>query len=146
MTAKNRQKNSEKGSASGQQDDAHKKNQPSASVSPAAHQGSSSSSSSGSCLGLFASTVFYAALLGAAGFAAFHVQHVVVEMRESNAKQEESARQYSDIATKMVTVVQQVSAGVDKRVGNWGEVWVVKGLPPVLFVSLFEKSHNDCKR
>lgn len=118
MTAKNRQKNSEKGAASGQQDDAHKKNQPSASVSPAAHQSSSSSRRCGSCLGLLASTVFYAALLGAAGFAAFHVQHAVEEMRESNAKQEESARQYSDIATKMVTVVQQVSVGGKKRVGN----------------------------
>lgn len=108
MTAKNRQKNSEKGAASSQQDDAPKKNQPSASVSAAAHHGSSSSPS-GSCLGLLATTVFYAALIGAAGFAAFHVQHVVEEMRESNAKQEESARHYSDIATKMVTVVQQVS-------------------------------------
>lgn len=112
MTAKNRQKNSEKGAASGQQDDAHKKSHPSASVSPAAHQGSSSSSRRcRSCLGLLASTVFYAALLGAAGFAAFHVQHAVEEMRESNAKQQESARQYSDITTKMVNVVQQVSVG-----------------------------------
>lgn len=109
MTAKNRQKNSEKGAASGQQDDAHKKNPPSASVSVAAHHGSSNSSSRCMrCLGLLASTVFYAALLGAAGFAAFHVQHAVEEMRESNAKQEESARQYSDIATKMVNVVHQV--------------------------------------
>lgn len=113
MTAKNRQKNTEKGAASGQQDDAHKKNQPSASVSLVAHHNASSSSMSrcGSCLGLIASTVFYAALLGAAGFAALHVQHAVEEMRASNAKQEESARQYSDIATKMVSVVQQVRVG-----------------------------------
>lgn len=112
MTAKNRQKNSEKGAASGQQDDAHKKNPPSASVSVAAHHGSSNSSSRcRRCLGLLASTVFYAALLGAAGFAAFHVQHAVEEMRENNAKQEENAQQYSDIVTKMVNVVHQVNVG-----------------------------------
>lgn len=147
MTAKNRQKNSEKGAASGQQDDAPKKNQPSASVSAAAHHGGSSSSSSrsGSCLGLLATTVFYAALMGAAGFAAFHVQHVVEEIRESNAKQEESARHYSDIATKMVNVVQQVSVK-GKRLDNWGEVWMVQTLGATSFclVSL-GKSHN-CER
>lgn len=131
MTAKNRQKNSEKGAASGQQDDAPKKNQPSASVSAAVHHGGSSSSRSGSCLGLLATTVFYAALMGAAGFAAFHVQHVVEEMRESNAKQEESARHYSDIATKMVTVVQQV--GLRENAWIIGERcgWCKHRVPPV---------------
>lgn len=148
MTAKNRQKNSEKGAASGQQDDAHKKNQPSASVSPTAHHGGDSSSSSnsgstsrcGSCLGLIASTVFYATLLGAAGFAAFRVQHAVEEMRESHAKQEESARQYSDIATKMVSVVQQVSVGECGRLRRG----VDGARVATSFVSFFEKSHNGC--
>ncbi|KAM3587398.1 uncharacterized protein V6R79_004330 [Siganus canaliculatus] len=109
MTAKNRQKNnsSEKSVASSQ-DDASKKSQKSTSngLSGPSHQGPKS----GSCLGLVATTMFYIALLGAAGFAAFHVQQVVEEMRQTSARIEKSAQQNAELAGKMESVAQQVES------------------------------------
>ncbi|KAM9334745.1 cytoskeleton-associated protein 4 [Symphorus nematophorus] len=111
MTAKNRHKNnsSEKSQAASSQDDASKKSQKSSAsngVSGPAPQGPKS----GSFLGLLASAVFYIALIGAAGFAAFHLQQVVEEMRQMSAKNEESARQNAELGTKMDSVVQQVES------------------------------------
>uniref|UniRef100_A0A3Q1BSI1 Cytoskeleton-associated protein 4 n=1 Tax=Amphiprion ocellaris TaxID=80972 RepID=A0A3Q1BSI1_AMPOC len=109
MTAKNRQKNSEKSAASSQED-APKKNPKSSSssssngVSGPAAQGPRS----GSCLGLLVTTVFYIALIGAAGFAAFYLQQVVEEIRQTNAKHEESAKQSAELSSKMESVFQQV--------------------------------------
>uniref|UniRef100_A0A3Q0R0H1 Cytoskeleton associated protein 4 n=1 Tax=Amphilophus citrinellus TaxID=61819 RepID=A0A3Q0R0H1_AMPCI len=96
MTVKNRQKNSEKSAASSH-DDAPKKSQKSSNngVSGSAPQGSPRS---GSCLGFLVTTVFYLALIGAAGFAAFYVQQVVEEIRRTNAKHEESARQSAELS------------------------------------------------
>lgn len=118
MTAKNRHKNNEKSAASAQED-APKKIQPSAGVSAAggpAHHGTRS----GSCFGLFATAVFYAALLGAAGFGAFHVQKVVEELRETTARQEESAQRNAAVGTKMDSVVQQVG-GKNARINGGRE-------------------------
>ncbi|XP_042367348.1 cytoskeleton-associated protein 4 [Plectropomus leopardus] len=110
MTAKNRHKNSssEKSVASSQQDDAPKKSQKSTGngVSGPAPQGPRS----GSCLGLLATVVFYIALIGAAGFAAFYLQQVVEEIRETSAKHEESAKQSAELSVKMESVVQQVES------------------------------------
>ena len=63
---------------------------------------------SGSCLGLLVTTVFYIALIGAAGFAAFYLQQVVEEIRQTNARHEESARQNAELSSKMESAVQQV--------------------------------------
>ncbi|XP_068442961.1 cytoskeleton-associated protein 4 [Clinocottus analis] len=117
MTAKNRQKSnsSEKSAAAAaaaaaasSHDDAPKKSPKSASngVSGPAPQGPASRS----CLGLVASTVFYLALLGAAGFAAFYLQQVVEEIRETSARHAESARQSAELSGKMDSVVQQVES------------------------------------
>jgi len=101
MTAKNRQK-----SAAPSQDDASKKSQKSSTneVSGPGPQGPRS----GSCLGLLVTTVFYIALIGAAGFAAFYLQQVVEEIRQTNARHEESARQNAELSSKMESAVQQV--------------------------------------
>nr|XP_046235494.1 cytoskeleton-associated protein 4 [Scatophagus argus] len=109
MTAKNRQKNnSNEKSAASSQDDASKKSQKSTGngMSGPGPQGSRS----GSCLGLVATTVFYIALIGAAGFAAFHMQQVVEEIRQASARQEQSARLNAELGTKMESVVQQVES------------------------------------
>ncbi|XP_073336981.1 cytoskeleton-associated protein 4 [Pagrus major] len=118
MTAKNRHKSSsgEKSAASSQDDAASKK-------SPKISSSSSSNSSngvsgpapqgpprSGSCLGLVASTLFYIALIGAVGVAAFYLQQVVEEMRQTSAGQEESARLSAELGSKMDSVVQQVES------------------------------------
>lgn len=112
MTAKNRQRSSEKSAASSQ-DDAPKKNQANASVSAAFGPGSREPRSR-SCISIFVSTVFYIALIGAAGFAAFYVQKVVEEMRQATATQEESARQNAEMATKVDNVVLQVGRKLSK--------------------------------
>ncbi|XP_040885947.1 cytoskeleton-associated protein 4 [Toxotes jaculatrix] len=110
MTAKNRQKSSsgEKIAASSQ-DDASKKSQKSTTSNGASGSGPQGPRS-GSCLGLLVTTVFYIALIGAAGFAAFYLQQVVEEIREANAKQEESAQQNAQLGSKMESVVQQVES------------------------------------
>ncbi|MEQ2270404.1 hypothetical protein XENORESO_021628 [Xenotaenia resolanae] len=109
MTIKNRPKNSEK-SAAPSQDDASKKSQksggPTNGVSGPGPQGPRS----GSCLGLFVTTVFYIAMIGAAGFAAFYLQQVVEEVRQINAKHEESAQRGVELGAKMESVVQQVES------------------------------------
>ncbi|MED6247229.1 hypothetical protein ATANTOWER_011920 [Ataeniobius toweri] len=109
MTIKNRPKNSEK-SAAPSQDDASKKSQksggPTNGVSGPGPQGPRS----GSCLGLFVTTVFYIAMIGAAGFAAFYLQQVVEEVRQINAKHEESEQRGVELGTKMESVVQQVES------------------------------------
>ncbi len=121
MTAKNRHKNSSsEKSAASIQEDASKKSQKSTSngVSGPAPQGPRS----GSCLGLLVTTLFYIALIGAAGFAAFYLQQVVEEIRQTNARQEESARQNAELSSKMESVVQQVKR---KSINQWGEaVWM----------------------
>ncbi|XP_070785457.1 cytoskeleton-associated protein 4 [Enoplosus armatus] len=109
MTAKNRHKNSSsEKSAASIHEDASKKSQKSSSngVSGPATQGPRS----GSCLGLVATTVFYIALLGAAGFAAFYLQQVVEEIRLTSARHEESARKNAELGSKMESVVQQVES------------------------------------
>ncbi|XP_020503385.2 cytoskeleton-associated protein 4 [Labrus bergylta] len=110
MTAKNRHKNnsSDKTPASIPEDASKKSPKSSASngVSGPAPQGPQS----GSCLGLFFTTVFYLGLLGAAGFAAFYLQQVVEEIRETSAKHEDSARQNAELSSKMESVVQQVES------------------------------------
>ncbi|XP_044042584.1 cytoskeleton-associated protein 4 [Siniperca chuatsi] len=109
MTAKNRHKSSSsEKSAAAIQDDASKKSQKSTSngVSGPAPQGPRS----GSCLGLLLTTVFYIALIGAAGFAAFYLQQVVEEIRQTTARHEESALQNAELSSKMESVVQQVES------------------------------------
>lgn len=108
MTAKNRQRTSEKTAASSQ-DDAPKKSQANAGVSAAAGPGSQKSRPrSSSFLGVLGSAVFYVAVIGAAGFAAVYLQKVVEEMQQATARQEESARQNALVATKLDGVVLQV--------------------------------------
>lgn len=106
MTAKNRHRNSEKNSTSNQ-DDASKKSQTGTSVSGVGGPGPQGTRSR-SCFGLVATTVFYIALMGSAGFAAFYLQKVVEEIRETTARQEESVRHNADMGTKLDSVVQQV--------------------------------------
>lgn len=117
MTAKNRHRNSEK-SATSNQDDASKKSQTGTSVSGVGGPGPQGTRSR-SCIGLVATTVFYIALMGAAGFAAFYMQKVVEEIREATARQEESARHNADIDTKLDSVVQQVGGNYNNQ---WGGV------------------------
>lgn len=114
MTAKNRHKSSsgEKSPASSQ-DDAKKSPKISSSSSGSSSNGVSGPAPqgpprSGSCLTLVASTLFYIALIGAVGFAAFYLQQVVEEMRTTSAGQEESARLSAELGSKMDSVVQQV--------------------------------------
>ncbi|XP_031613624.1 cytoskeleton-associated protein 4 [Oreochromis aureus] len=107
MTAK-KPKNSDKSAASSQED-APKKSQKS-SHNGASAPGPQGSPRSGSCLSLLVTTVFYMALIGAAGFAAFHVQQVLDEVRQTNAKHEESARQSAELSGKVESVVQQVES------------------------------------
>lgn len=106
MTAKNRHRNSEKSAASNQ-DDASKKSQTGTNVSGVGGPGPQGTRSK-SCIGLVATTLFYIALIGSAGFAAFYLQKVVEEIRETTARQEESARHNEDVGTKLDSVVQQV--------------------------------------
>ncbi|KAJ0012562.1 hypothetical protein NQD34_016896 [Periophthalmus magnuspinnatus] len=109
MTAKNRHKNSttEKSTVP-IQEDVPKKNPKTSS------NGTTSSptqgSSSGGCLGFFVSAVFYVTLLGAAGFAAFHLQQVMEEIRQTSAKHEKNAQQNAELITKMQSVAQQVES------------------------------------
>lgn len=108
MTAKNRNKNSSgEKSAASNQDDAAKKTQKCTSTNGASGSGPQGPRS-GSCLGFLVTTVFYIALIGAAGFAAFYVQQVVEEIRQTSARHEESARQSAELSSKMENVVQQV--------------------------------------
>ncbi|XP_030295099.1 cytoskeleton-associated protein 4 [Sparus aurata] len=116
MTAKNRHKSSsgEKSPASSQ-DDAKKSPKISSSSSGSSSNGVSGPAPqgpprSGSCLALVASTLFYIALIGAVGFAAFYLQQVVEEMRTTSAGQEESARLSAELGSKMDSVVQQVES------------------------------------
>lgn len=106
MTAKNRHRTSEKSAASSQ-DDASKKTPASTGGSGTGGPGPQGSRS-GSCLGLFANTVFYVALIGTAGFAAFYLQRVAEEMRQTTAWREESARQSAVVGSKVDSVVTQV--------------------------------------
>uniref|UniRef100_H3C6N7 Cytoskeleton-associated protein 4 n=1 Tax=Tetraodon nigroviridis TaxID=99883 RepID=H3C6N7_TETNG len=62
-----------------------------------------------SCLGLLCTTVFYVAAISAAGFAAFYLQKVVATMQEATSRQEESARQSADMATRLDGVVLQMN-------------------------------------
>ncbi|XP_004083114.2 cytoskeleton-associated protein 4 [Oryzias latipes] len=106
--SKHRQKNSDK-SAAPLQEDAPKKPQKSTPTTNGGPSPQGPRSSSG-CLGLLATTLFYVALIGAAGFAAFHLQQVVEEFRHANAKHEESARRNAEMSGKMESVVQQVDS------------------------------------
>lgn len=109
MTAKNRHKSSsgEKSAAASSQEDASKKS-PKSSSSNGVTVPEPQGQKSGSCLGLLATVVFYAALIGAAGFAAFYMQQLVEEIRETSARHEESARLNAELSGKMESVVQQV--------------------------------------
>ncbi|KAI3366712.1 hypothetical protein L3Q82_009384 [Scortum barcoo] len=109
MTAKNRQRsNQSEKSAASSPDDAPKRSQKSAGngLSGPAPQGPRS----GGCLGVVATAVFYIALLGAAGFGAFHLQQVVEEIRQTSARHEESARRGAELGVKMESVLQQVES------------------------------------
>ena len=116
MTAKNRHRSSDKSAASSQ-DDAAKKSQASSGAPRAAGPGPQGPQGpqgprTRSCLGLLMSTVFYVALMGAVGFAAFYLQKAVEEMRET------SARRNADVGTKLDDVVLQV--GVRERLSVGG--------------------------
>uniref|UniRef100_I3JZS1 Cytoskeleton-associated protein 4 n=1 Tax=Oreochromis niloticus TaxID=8128 RepID=I3JZS1_ORENI len=113
MTAK-KPKNSDKSAASSQED-APKKSQKS-SHNGASSPGPQGSPRSGSCLSLLVTTVFYMALIGAAGFAAFHVQQVLDEVRQTNAKHEESARQSAELSGK-VESLRGVVDGLESSLG-----------------------------
>uniref|UniRef100_A0A3P9KUJ2 Cytoskeleton-associated protein 4 n=1 Tax=Oryzias latipes TaxID=8090 RepID=A0A3P9KUJ2_ORYLA len=78
--SKHRQKNSEK-SAAPLQEDAPKKPQKSTPTTNGGPGPQGPRSSSG-CLGLFATTLFYVALIGAAGFAAFHLQQLLEKLQK----------------------------------------------------------------
>ncbi|XP_054480829.1 cytoskeleton-associated protein 4 [Anoplopoma fimbria] len=108
MTARKHKSSSSEKSASSSPDDAPKKTQKSAGngLSGPGAQGPGS----GSCLGLFATTVFYIALLGTAGFAAFYLQQVVEEIRQTSSRHEESARINAELSGQMERVVQQVES------------------------------------
>uniref|UniRef100_A0A3B4Y8H0 Cytoskeleton-associated protein 4-like n=1 Tax=Seriola lalandi dorsalis TaxID=1841481 RepID=A0A3B4Y8H0_SERLL len=90
MTLKNRHKSSssEKSPASSQED-ASKKSPKSTTTNGVSGSGAQGPRSR-SCLGLVVTTVIYVALIGAAGFAAFYLQQVVEEIRQTNARHEES--------------------------------------------------------
>ncbi|XP_054609728.1 cytoskeleton-associated protein 4-like [Dunckerocampus dactyliophorus] len=109
MTAKNRQKSSasEKTAAAAPVQD-EKKPQKSNGTSGSA--GSQRPRTGGSCLGSLVSALFYAAILGGAGLAAFHLQKVVEEIRQTSAKHAESARMGAEMSRKMDNVVQQVGS------------------------------------
>lgn len=132
MTAKNRNKNnsSEKSAASSPEDASKKSPKSSASngVSGPAPQGPRS----GSCVGLVFTTVFYLALIGAAGFAAFYLQQVVEEIRATSAKHEESARQSAELSSKMESVVQQVGENDENQ---WGVGVHVKLVTDILTIT-----------
>ncbi|KAM9771529.1 cytoskeleton-associated protein 4 [Syngnathus typhle] len=74
--------------------------------------GSSGGSSSGgrSCLGTLFSMLFYAVMIGGAGLAAFHLQKVVEEIRQTSATHAQSAQISAEISGKMDGVVQQVAS------------------------------------
>lgn len=109
MTAKNRHKNStsEKSTVSSQED-MPKKNQKASSngVTGSPAQGAGS----GSCLGFFVTAVFYVTLLGGAGFAAFYLQQVMEEIRQTSALHQKSAQQNEELISKMQSVAQQVES------------------------------------
>ncbi|XP_043963680.1 cytoskeleton-associated protein 4 [Gambusia affinis] len=109
MTTKNRPKNSEKSAAPGQ-DDASKKSQKSGGATNGVSGPGPQGPRSGSCLGLLVNAVFYAAMIGAAGFAAFYLQQVVEEVRQIHAEHEESARRGTELGTKMENVLHQVES------------------------------------
>ncbi|XP_023263989.1 cytoskeleton-associated protein 4-like [Seriola lalandi dorsalis] len=110
MTLKNRHKSSssEKSPASSQED-ASKKSPKSTTTNGVSGSGAQGPRSR-SCLGLVVTTVIYVALIGAAGFAAFYLQQVVEEIRQTNARHEESAQQSAELNSKMESVVQQVES------------------------------------
>uniref|UniRef100_A0AAX7TGX5 Cytoskeleton associated protein 4 n=1 Tax=Astatotilapia calliptera TaxID=8154 RepID=A0AAX7TGX5_ASTCA len=113
MTAK-KPKNSDKSAASSQED-APKKTQKS-SHNGASAPGPQGSPRPGSCLSLLVTTVFYVALIGAAGFAAFHVQQALDEIRQTSAKHEESARQSAELSGKMEGAISRMKrAEVETR-------------------------------
>lgn len=108
MTARNRHRNSEKSAASSQ-DEAPKKSQATSSApAPAAPGPQRSRPRSRNVLGVLRTTLFYVAVISAAGFAAFYLQKVVSEMQEATGRQEESARRNADMASKLDGVVLQV--------------------------------------
>ncbi|XP_077399959.1 cytoskeleton-associated protein 4 [Vanacampus margaritifer] len=81
----------------------------------AASQGSSRSSGKksgggGGCLATLFSALFYAAMIGGAGLAAFHLQKVVEEIRQTSANHAESAQKSAEVSVKMESVVQQVAS------------------------------------
>lgn len=109
MAGKNRQKNAEKnGSASSGSEDVPKKSAAKSNGAPG--PGAQGPPSGGSCLGLLASSLFYVALVGAAGVAAFYSQQVLEEMRQTNARHEESARNNAELSLRMAQVVEQTES------------------------------------
>ena len=125
MTAKNRHKSSSSGeksaaAAASSHEDASKKS-PKSSTGNGVAVPEAPGQKSGSCLGLLATVLFYAALIGAAGFAAFYMQQVVEEIRETSARHEESAQRSAELSGKMESVVQQVGRKYwESMEGKWG--------------------------
>ncbi|AWO98138.1 putative cytoskeleton-associated protein 4 [Scophthalmus maximus] len=125
MAAKNRNKNSsgDKSAAPSGQEDAPKRSQKTTTGSGASGPGAQGPPRSRSCLGLVATTVFYVALIGAAGFAAFHLQRVVEEIRRTSARHEGSAQRTAELSSLLERVVQQVETlrsaveGLDSSLG-----------------------------
>uniref|UniRef100_A0A3Q1IZU5 Cytoskeleton associated protein 4 n=1 Tax=Anabas testudineus TaxID=64144 RepID=A0A3Q1IZU5_ANATE len=121
MTAKNRNKNSSsEKSAASSQEDAAKKTPKSTSNNGVSGSGSQGSRS-GSCLGFVVSTVFYIAIIGAAGFAAFYLQQVVEEIRQASARHEESARQSAELSKSSLGITRVEVEGAISRMKK-GEV------------------------
>lgn len=120
MTAKNRQKNnggSVEKSAAPSQEDAPKKSAKNGAVPSPGAQGPKTRS----CLGLLVNTLFYVALIGGAGFAAFHLQKVAEEVRQSSGRElQESAERSAQLSLKMESVLQQVERGWRSP---WGCCW-----------------------
>ncbi|XP_034019563.1 cytoskeleton-associated protein 4 [Thalassophryne amazonica] len=111
MTAKNRQKSGsgEKSPPSSSPEDAPKKS-PKSAGNGLSGPGAQGPPWARSYLGLFVSAVFYVALIGAAGFAAFYVQQIEREVRQNSARREESAQQSAQLRGTMEGVLQQVES------------------------------------
>ncbi|XP_077449646.1 cytoskeleton-associated protein 4 [Stigmatopora argus] len=98
--------------AHGQARSSGKKNQThTAAATTGGGGGSKSNNKSGkSCMGTVCSVLFYAAMIGGAGLAAFHLQKVVEEIRQTSAKHAQSAQISDELGGKVESVVQQVAS------------------------------------
>lgn len=108
MAGGNRSKSEKNSVAHSQDNSAAQKKTPKSGANGTGALPGAQGSPSGSCAGLLFNALFYLALIGAAGFAAFYVQQAVDEIRQMGAKYGEDARQGAELSTKMESVFQQV--------------------------------------